>query len=130
MRSILLIEDNADILDNMKEFFELEGYQIFSTNNGTRGIELALACKPDLIICDMPKSGFDKYGVLHLLINNSDISTIPFIFNSTLSDLINKNEALKHGADNYIVKPFDLDNMLEMAKDCIRCGSKRQRCVA
>ena len=130
MKSILLIENNADILENLKEYLELEGYYIFSTNNGARGIELAIEFSPDLIICDMPRSGINRHGVLQLLISIPAISKIPFIFISTLSELINKIDALQSGADDFVVKPFELESMLVIAKACIRCGTKRQICAA
>jgi CheY-like chemotaxis protein len=113
MKSILLIEHNADILANLVEYFELEGYQIFSTNNGERGIEMALEFMPDLIICDMPSPGIDGRRVLNLLLNKSGTCEIPFIFCTTLCEKINKLEALEQGADDYIIKPFHLEQILE-----------------
>ncbi len=130
MKSILLIEDNADILENLSEYLELEGYHIFSTNNGAKGIELALEFKPDLIICDMPRSGINRHGVLQLLISIPAIAKIPFIFIATLSELVNKTDALQSGADDYLIKPFELESMLLIAKACITSGSKRQICAA
>lgn len=127
MKSILLIEDNADILENLKEYLELEGYQILSTNNKKRAIELAMEFIPDLIICDMPKPGIDGYKVLKLIINTSQTAEIPFIFCTTASELVNKADALKLGADDYIVKPFELETILNMTKACIHTGSKRQK---
>jgi DNA-binding response OmpR family regulator len=127
MKSILLIEDNIDILENLAEYFELEGYRIFSTNNGDRGIEMALEFMPDLIICDMPRPGIDGYKVLRLLIANLNITRIPFIFCTTLSEKINRSDALESGADDYIIKPFELETILQMAKFCIKTGSKRQK---
>lgn len=129
MKSILIIEDNADILENLKEYFELEGYHIFSTNNEKRGIELAIEFIPDLIICDMPRPGIDGYEVLRMLIEKDDTSRIPFIFSTTMCEKINRLEALQLGADDYIIKPFELETMLQMAKACIRSGSKRQKSI-
>lgn len=130
MKSILLIENNADILANLTEYFQLEGYHIFSTNNGKKGIEMAVQFIPDLIICDMPRPGIDGYEVLRLLIGNLTIVEIPFIFSTTLCESINKSAALEFGADDYIIKPYELEDMLTMAKACIRLGSKRQKCTA
>jgi CRP/FNR family transcriptional regulator, cyclic AMP receptor protein len=129
MKSILLIEDNTDILENLTEYLELEGYHIFSTNNGKRGIEMAMEFIPDLIICDMPEPGIDGHEVLRLLIEKDDTSRIPFIFSTTLCEKNNRSEALELGADDYIIKPFELETMLRMAKACIRSGSKRQKCI-
>ena len=125
MKKILLIEDNCNILANLIEYLEMEGFQIFSTNNGERGIELAREIIPDLIICDTPTPGVDGYEVLRLLLNTAATYEIPFIFCSTLSEAINRSEALELGADDFIVKPFELETMLQTVKCCIASGSKR-----
>ncbi len=125
MKSILLIEDNIDILQNLAEYLELEGYHVYSTNNGDRGIEMALEFMPDLIICDMPRPGIDGYEVLRVLMDNLDTTKIPFIFCTTMSEKINRADAIESGADDYIIKPFELETILEMARLCIIKGSKR-----
>ena len=125
MKKILLIEDNCNILENLAEYLKLEGYQVISTGNGIRGVELARELLPDLIICDMPKPGIDGYEVLRLILSTADTYEIPFIFCSTLAEAINRLDALELGADNYIVKPFELEAVLQMVKDCITTGSKR-----
>ena len=125
MKKILLIEDNSNILANLIEYLEMEGFQIFSTNNGIRGIELAREIIPDLIICDTPKPGVDGYEVLRSLLVTADTYEIPFIFCSTLAETINRSEALELGADDFIVKPFELETMLLTVKGCIASGSKR-----
>lgn len=130
MKSILLIEDNIDILENLAEYLQLEGYHVYSTNNGNRGIEMALEYIPDLIICDMPRPGIDGYEVLRLLTGNLNLMKIPFIFCTTMSEKINRSHALESGADDYIIKPFELETILEMAKICIKTGTKRQRLTA
>lgn len=129
MKSILLIEDNFNILENLIEYLEMEGFRIFSTNNGIKGIELAREFIPDLIICDDPKPGIDGQEVLRSLINTIDTCEIPFIFCSTNSETINRSAALELGADGYIIKPFELETMLQAAKACIESGSKRQKCI-
>ncbi|MBK8788289.1 MAG: response regulator [Chitinophagaceae bacterium] len=130
MKSILLIEDNIDILENLAEYLELEGYHVYSTNNGEKGIELALEHMPDLIICDMPRPGIDGYKVLKTLIDNLSITKIPFIFCTTMSEKINRSDALESGADDYIIKPFELETILQIAKLCIKTGTKRQKLSA
>ena len=130
MKSILLIEDNLDILENLAEYLQLEGYQVFSTNNGDRGIEMALEFMPDLIICDMPRPPKQGYEVLRVLIANLNITKIPFIFCTTMCEKIDRSDALESGADDYIIKPFELETVLQMAKLCIQTGSKRQRLTA
>ena len=130
MKSILLIEDNIDILENLAEYLEMEGYCVHSTNNGNRGIEIAIEFMPDLIICDMPRPGIDGYQVLKMLTDDLSTTRIPFIFCTTMSEKINRSEALESGADDYIIKPFELETILEMAKLCIKNGTKRQKLPA
>ncbi|MEI6021212.1 MAG: response regulator, partial [Bacteroidota bacterium] len=52
MKTILLIEDNVEILDNLKEYMELAGYPILTASSGEEGLEMALKYHPDLIVCD------------------------------------------------------------------------------
>jgi len=129
MKSILLIEDNIDILENLGEFLELEGYYILSANDEKTGIEMAIQFMPDLIICDCPRPGIDGHEVLRMLIKTSKISGIPFIFCSTMSETSNSLAALQLGADDYIIKPFELDNVLAVVKASIAAGSKRQKYI-
>ena len=67
MKSILVIDDNADIRDNTAEILDLAGYKTFTAENGKRGVELALKEKPDIIVCDIMMPELDGYGVLHLV---------------------------------------------------------------
>ena len=130
MKSILIIEDNSNILENLIEYLELEGYLILSTNNANRGIELAREFIPDLIICDTPKPGIDGHEVLRMLLTQTNTSEIPFIFCTTSSESIYRSEAMELGADDYIIKPFELETVLTTVQSCIRSGSKRQKCRA
>jgi len=126
MDTILLIEDNKNILENLTEYLELEGYRILVANNGKKGIELAREFIPDLIICDVMMPEMDGHEVLHLLLDTVKTNEIPFIFSTSMSEKIERAQALKLGADDYIVKPFEMDALLKMAKAWIRSGSKRQ----
>jgi DNA-binding response OmpR family regulator len=125
METILVIEDNEDILENLTEYFEMEGYQILRANNGKRGVELASEFIPDLIICDVLMPEMGGYEVLHSLLNSSKTSEIPFIFSTSQSEKVDRTEALRLGADDYITKPFDMEVLLKMAKTWIISGSNR-----
>jgi CheY-like chemotaxis protein len=126
MKTILLIEDNTDILENLTEYFELEGYNIISANNGKKGVELAIEHVPDLIICDVLMAQVDGHQVLDLLIHTAKTFEVPFIFSTSMSEKVNRAEALALGADEYIIKPFEPNALLELAAKCIASGSKRQ----
>jgi DNA-binding response OmpR family regulator len=128
-KTILLIEDNYDILENLKEFFELEGYKILFVNNGKEGVELAIKFKPDLIICDFIMRQMNGQRVLELILNTKITSAIPFIFCTSMSEKADRTKALNLGASDYIVKPFDLDNLLEKVKEQLRLTNKRKQMI-
>jgi DNA-binding response OmpR family regulator len=127
MKTILLIEDTAEILENFKEYLEMEGYKVLASNTGKQGIELAIEFIPDLIICDVLMPEMDGHEVLRLLLETAKVFEIPFIFSTSLSEKIDKAGALALGADEYIVKPFDPETLLEMIRVLIKSGSKRQK---
>jgi len=125
MKTILLIEDNIEILENFTEYFEIEGYKVLGANNGKRGVNIAREFIPDLIICDVLMPVMDGHEVLHLLLETSATYQIPFIFSTSMSEQVDRKEALGLGADDYIIKPFDLEILLKMVKTWIRSGSNR-----
>ena len=127
MKKILLIEDTNDILENLTEYFEMEGYKVLVADNGKKGIELAKEFIPDLIICDVLMHEMDGHEVLRLLLDTAKTHEIPFIFSTSMSEKFDKMESLELGADDYIVKPFELEALLKMAKSWLKSGSKRHR---
>ena len=116
VKTILLIEDRIEILDNLKEFLELEGYNILTADNGELGIDLAQQFSPDLIICDVLMPEMDGHEVLKNILDLKMPIKSPFIFSTSLSEKIDRIDTLKLGADDYIVKPYELDELLKMIK--------------
>ncbi|MGZ3862193.1 MAG: response regulator [Bacteroidia bacterium] len=107
MKTILLIEDNTDVRENIAEILELGNYKVLQAENGKTGVELAQTGKPDLIICDIMMPVLDGYGVIHLLNKNAETASIPFIFLTAKSERGDFRKGMEMGADDYITKPFD-----------------------
>jgi CRP/FNR family transcriptional regulator, cyclic AMP receptor protein len=125
MSTILVIEDNFDIQDNLCEFLELEGYRTQRANNGKTGFELARKFLPDLIICDVLMPIMDGYQVLQLLLATAITQNIPFVFSSSISEKVDRAVALRLGADDFITKPFELESLLAMVKVWVKSGRDR-----
>ncbi len=125
MKTILLIEDNKDILENLTEYLELEGYKVLFASNGKEGLELAIKFIPDLIICDVLMPEMDGHEVLRLILDTAKTHEIPFIFSTSNSEKVDRTKALELGADDYIIKPFELETLLVMSKKWINSGSDR-----
>ena len=107
MKKILIIEDNDEVRENTAEIIELSNYKVITAENGKAGVELALAEKPDLIICDIMMPVLDGYGVYHLLGKHTETASIPFIFLTAKSEKTDFRRGMEMGADDYITKPFD-----------------------
>src|ERR1700712_1967967 len=107
MKTILIIEDNAEVRENTAEIIELANYKVITADNGKTGVELALKEKPDLVICDIMMPVLDGYGVYHLMSKHKETATIPFIFLTAKSEKADFRKGMEMGADDYIMKPFD-----------------------
>ena len=125
MKTILVIEENESIRANLSEWLELDKYKIVGANNGLVGIELARKFIPDLIICNIMMGGMNGYEVLISILNTPITSKIPFIFSTCRSEKKDRVEALSLGADDYLVKPYELETLSTMANRWIQSGSKR-----
>ncbi|MET0298409.1 MAG: response regulator [Flavitalea sp.] len=105
--SILVIDDNDDIRENIVEILQLAGYKADAASNGKSGVALALKQKPDLIVCDIMMPELDGYGVIHLLRTNPETQRTPVIFLTAKSERSDFRKGMELGADDYITKPFD-----------------------
>ncbi|HEU5290168.1 MAG TPA: response regulator [Cyclobacteriaceae bacterium] len=115
--NILLIEDNAEMADNILSILQLARYNVTHAPNGKIGVDQAQQNHPDLIICDIMMPELDGHGVLHILNKDPDTASIPFIFLTAKADQSDFREGMNLGADDYITKPFggaDLLKVIEM----------------
>jgi CRP/FNR family transcriptional regulator, cyclic AMP receptor protein len=112
MKTILIIEDNEDIRENVAEILMLSNYKVLMAANGKEGIDMAQKEHPDLIICDIMMPGVDGYGVLHVLNKDPEAQNIPFIFLTSKSERSDFRAAMEMGADDYITKPFAGNELL------------------
>lgn len=120
MKKILVIEDNADVRENLEEILELSGYDVLLAEDGTVGVEKALKETPDLILCDVMMPKLDGYGVLNILSKKSQTSNIPFIFLTAKAEKTDFRRGMNLGADDYITKPFYKDELLSVIETRLR----------
>ena len=105
MKRILVIEDQAPMRRNIALMLEMEGYKVFTAENGKVGVEVARAEKPDLVICDVMMPELDGHGVVQILRGEEATSTTPFIFLTARSDKGDVRIGMNFGADDYLIKP-------------------------
>jgi len=103
-KTILLIDDDEDIVQTVKGNLKLDGYTVITAHLGREGIEAAKKHNPDLILLDLNLPDLDGITICEILRKEFDFPIIMLTARDTLSD---KVLGLKSGADDYIVKPFD-----------------------
>jgi DNA-binding response OmpR family regulator len=104
--SVLVIEDQQKLRENILQTLEMEGYAVTSAPNGMIGVSLAKRDIPDLIVCDIMMPGMDGYSVLLELQRSPETATIPFIFLTARTDRESQRQGMELGADDYVTKPF------------------------
>ena len=125
--SILVIEDEPGIRENLCDVLVLEGYEVASAANGVDGCVKAKELLPDLVICDVMMPEMDGFGVLQNLRDHEPTSTIPFMFLSARYERIDMRSGLGLGADDYLTKPVDIEELLSSVKMRIDRASAHKR---
>ena len=111
-KKILLIEDHAQMRENLILMLEMEGFAVVSAEQGLRGLQLARSHAPDLILCDVMMPGLDGHGVLQALRAEPATATIPFIFLTAKGEKLDQRAGMNLGADDYLVKPVGKEDLL------------------
>ncbi|MEM9154047.1 MAG: response regulator [Cyanobacteria bacterium P01_F01_bin.33] len=115
-RKILIIEDEHAVRENIVDCLTLNDYEVFDTDDGYRAIELATQFQPDLILCDIMMPTVDGYNVLLALQQNPKTAAIPFIFLTAMAERNDQRLGMELGADDYLIKPFTFDELLQAVK--------------
>ncbi len=116
MKKVLIIEDDKTLRENSTLFLKMNGFEAITACDGSEGIHLAIEHLPDIIICDIVMPKVNGYEVLKSLRNINATSLIPFIFLSGKSEKEDFRAGMKLGADDYLTKPFNYDELLQIIK--------------
>jgi CheY-like chemotaxis protein len=111
---ILLVEDNVPVRENTTELLELSDYTVITACNGTEGLTAALEHSPDLILCDIQMPEMNGYYLLQHVRQHTELDNCRFVFFTASSEKKDVEAALKMGADEYIIKPFTGERLLEV----------------
>ena len=110
-KRLLLIEDHHDVAEMLQLYFEQHGYEVFHADTGLTGIDLATSYFPNLILLDVMLPDMDGYDTCIELRKRSLTKYIPIIFLTQRDERANKIKGLGLGADGYVTKPFDIDEL-------------------
>lgn len=112
MNKILIVEDEDAVRGNLEDLLKAEGFGTLAAKNGLEGYKTAMRLEPDLIISDIRMPQMDGFELLEKLQENPVTRLIPFIFLTARADFKDLRKGMTAGADDYIMKPYQIDDVL------------------
>lgn len=119
-KRILIVDDEPDLIDMLKDRLEAEGYTVIAASDGVEGLEKAKTEKPDLILLDIMMPKMDGYQVCRFLKFDEAFKHIPIILLTARAQPQDKKWGLAVGADDYVSKPFDQADLLKKIKERLK----------
>jgi len=115
---ILVVDDDRNLLKLFKYVLEKDGFAVITAMDGERGLELALAERPDLVMLDLKMPKLDGMEVLRKLKADPLTAAIPVVMITASAQKADAERALREGAVGYIIKPFHIAEL----RDCVRAA--------
>jgi putative two-component system response regulator len=125
MPKILLVEDDAFLLDVMRSILESEGFEVMPASNGKQALDRFVSSKPDLVVSDIMMPEMDGFELLEAVRAIPVGITVPFLFLSARTERTDVSRARMLGVDDYLFKPFDAPELVS----AVRSRLDRRRLV-
>jgi CheY-like chemotaxis protein len=123
---ILYVEDAEVIRDTIARLLEVYGYKVAYAKNGQEGVEMALKWKPDLVLMDLRMPVMDGYNAIHEIKFNPETRHIPIFVVSAWSSRKERDQARLVGADDFFVKPPDLNRLIEAIDRAVAAAAAKK----
>jgi DNA-binding response OmpR family regulator len=117
---ILVVEDDLDVAEMLNAYFNVQGYDVQTVNWGEEAVGSCQASPPDLVILDIRLPDIDGFEVAYQLRNNRRTKEIPIIFLTEKRGRSDRLQGLELGADDYITKPFDVQELRLRVRNALR----------
>jgi CheY-like chemotaxis protein len=117
---ILVVEDDADISKMLRIYFDSQGYEVLVATRGNDALDVCRTKLPNVIVLDINLPDMDGFEVCRILRNNTRTSYVPIIFLTQRDERSDKISGLELGADDYITKPFDIEELKLRVEGTIR----------
>jgi two-component system alkaline phosphatase synthesis response regulator PhoP len=118
-KTILIVDDERDIVDMLKYNLEKEGYRVLAAPDGKKALEMAMKV-PDLVLLDVMMPELDGWEVARRLRGEKKTSEIPIVFLTARTSEVDEIVGLELGADDYIVKPISLPKLMARIRAVFR----------
>jgi len=113
MTKILVVDDEPDFVETVEFFLIGSGYQVFVAKNGKEALKQAEREEPDLILMDIMMPEMDGLEACRRLKKHSSLKSVPIIMSTAKGQAQDVKDALAAGAHSYLVKPFNLPDLVE-----------------
>lgn len=117
---ILIVEDDLDVAEMLNAYFRVQGYEVFTVNWGEDGVRAAQTVLPDLLILDIRLPDIDGYEVARRVRTDRRTNEIPIIFLTEKRERIDRLQGFEVGADDYITKPFDVQELRLRVRNALK----------
>ena len=117
---ILVVEDDLDVAEMLNAYFRVQGYEVFTVNWGEDGVRACQTIDPDLVVLDIRLPDIDGYEVARRLRTDRRTQDVPIIFLTEKRDRADRLHGLELGADDYITKPFDVQELRLRVRNALR----------
>jgi DNA-binding response OmpR family regulator len=122
--SLLIVEDDVDVADMLSAYFNVQGYNVMTANWGEDAVRDCRTRLPDIVILDIRLPDIDGYEVAQRLRSSRRTAGIPIIFLTEKRDRADRLRGLESGADDYITKPFDIQELRLRVRNALRRASQ------
>lgn len=119
-KRLLLIDDDPNLIMLVKDYLEFRGYEVITAENGREALEVLEKDVPDLIICDVMMPEMDGYSLVEHVRQDARTSWIPVLFLSAKGQSQDKVKGLNTGADVYMVKPFEPEELVAQVESSLK----------
>lgn len=130
MAKILVIDDDRAINELIKINLELNGYEVIQSFNGTEGFALAKQEYPELIVLDVMMPEVDGFTVAQRIRQCAEISDTPILMLTALSALNDKVNGFNIGVDDYLTKPFEIDELIVRVRALLKRSNQIPKSLA
>jgi DNA-binding NarL/FixJ family response regulator len=123
-KKLLLIDDDPNLILLVKDYLEFRGYDVVTAENGREALQVLEQQTPDMIICDVMMPEMDGYSLVSTIRSDPKTSWIPVLFLSAKGQSQDRVKGLNIGADVYMVKPFEPEELVAQVESSLKQASR------
>lgn len=128
-KTILVVDDEKDIVDLVAYNLEKEGFTVIRAYNGEKALEIVKQKNPHLVLLDLMLPGLNGLDVCRIIRSNPEIAAMPIIMLTAKGEDLDKVVGLEMGADDYITKPFSIRELIARVRTVLRRSEVREEGV-